>query len=118
LAWAREVSWVDVERAGRGETTDPESRWPSDTRTRRIVGSLFVIAAIVIIMIGYRSVPDANTCYLINLTYREAGRPPICSAVPSIGYFVTAGLCLVTGLLMLTPRWLRWPTASREGPTA
>jgi uncharacterized protein YecE (DUF72 family) len=30
-------------------------------------------------------VPDANTCYPINLAYKEAGLPPSCSTVPSVG---------------------------------
>jgi hypothetical protein len=79
----------------------PEGRRQSDTRVRQIFGSLLLIAATVIIMIGYRSVPDANTCYPIHLYYREAGLPLSCSTVPSVGYFVAAGLCLVAGLVIL-----------------
>jgi len=91
----------------------PEGRQRNDARARLIFGSLLLITTIGIIMIGYRSVPDANTCYLINLEYKEAGLAPSCSAVPSIGYFVAAGLCLVAGLLVLAPWSLRWPRAGR-----
>jgi hypothetical protein len=94
----------------------PEGRRQSDTRARQIFGSLLLIAATVIIMIGYRSVPDANTCYPINLADRMAGLPPSCSTVPPVGYFVAAGVCLVAGLLILAPWWLGWLTAGRGGP--
>lgn len=96
----------------------PEGRRQSDTRARHISGSLLLIAATVIITIGYRSVPDANTCYPINLYYREAGLPQSCSTVPSLGYFVAAGLCLLAGFLILAPWWLGWLTARNERPPA
>ena len=67
---------------------------------------------------GDRSVPDANTCYPINFYYKEAGLPLRCSTVPSVGYFVAAGLCFLAGLVILAPWWLGWLTASRAGPSA
>jgi len=96
----------------------PEGRRRSDIAARQILGSVFVIAATVIILIGYRSVPDANTCYPVNLWDKEAGLPPSCSTVPSVGYFAAAGLCLLAGFLILVPWWLRSLTATREGPSA
>jgi hypothetical protein len=79
---------------------------------------VFAIAATVIIMIGYRSVPDANTCYPVNLWDKQAGLPPSCSTVPSAGYLVAAGLCLLAGFLILVPWWLRSLTAPSGGPSA
>lgn len=95
----------------------PEGRRQSDTRARQVFGGLLLIGTIVIIMIGYRSVPDANTCYPINEARREMGLPPVCSTVPSMGYFVAAGLCLAAGLLLMAPWWLPWLTTSRKRPS-
>jgi len=95
----------------------PDGRRQSDTRVRQSFGILLLIAAIVIIVIGYRSVPDANLCYLINMERRMASLPPSCSSVPPVGYFVATGLCLTAGLLILAPWWFRWLTGSRQGPS-
>ena len=53
----------------------PEGRQRSDTRARQIFGCLLLIAATSILLIGYRSAPDVNTCYPINLAHKEAGLP-------------------------------------------
>jgi Protein of unknown function (DUF2510) len=96
--------------SSRGGTRHPEGRRRSDTPARRIVGILLLIAAPVIIVAGYGTLPSANVCNTINQINTQLGEPATCSTVPAPGYFVAAGLCVVVGLLMLAPWWLRWLT--------
>lgn len=91
-----------------GGTKHSQGRRRSDTTARRIFGILLLIAAPVIIVAGYGTVPDASTCNTINQMNTQLGEAGTCSTVPSPGYFVVAGLCVVVSLLMLAPWWLRW----------
>lgn len=93
-----------------GGAEHSRGRRRSDTRARRIFGILLLVAAPIIILLGYGSAPDAGTCDTINQINTQAGLPATCSSVPSPGYFVAACLCVVVSLLMLAPWWLRWPT--------
>jgi len=93
-----------------GDTRHSEGRPRSDTKARRILGILLLIAAPVIILVAYGNLPTASACNTINQAYIQLGEPPSCPSVPSPSYFAAAGLCLVAGLLMLAPWWLRWLT--------
>jgi hypothetical protein len=91
-------------------TAHSQGRRRSGTKARGIFGTLFLVAAPVIVVAGYGTVPNASTCNTINQMNTQLGRPATCSTVPAPGYFVVAGLCVVLSLLMLAPWWLRWLT--------
>lgn len=78
------------------------------TRMRGFFGVLMLIAAPVVIVAGYGSVPTADACNTINSIQAQLGQPATCSTIPAAGYFVVAGILLVGGLLVLAPWWLRW----------
>jgi hypothetical protein len=91
----------------------PEGRQRSNARGRRIFfGVLLLTAAPVIILAGYASVPYGGVCVLVNRSNTQLGQPLSCSTIPSMGYFVVAGICFVAGLLMLAPWWLGWLVGS------
>jgi hypothetical protein len=75
---------------------------------RRIFGILMLIAAPIVIAVGYANVPSADTCNYINSQNQQLGEPATCSSTPAAGYFVVAGILAVAGLLFLAPWLLRW----------
>ncbi len=62
------------------------------TRRRLILGWLLLIAAVIVIIAGYSSVPTADACNFINQQQAQLGQPPTCSTTPSAGYFIVTGL--------------------------
>ena len=75
---------------------------------RRGFGILMLIAAPIVIVAGYGSVPSADACNTINSMNEQLGDPATCSTTPAAGYFVVAGILAVAGLLFLAPWLLRW----------
>jgi hypothetical protein len=71
-------------------------------------GFLTLVAAAIVLVIGYKTAPRANACHTINSINVRAGRPPECLPTPSTGYLVTAGILAAIGLLFAAPWWLKW----------
>lgn len=77
---------------------------------RRIAGVLALIAAFVVVLAGYASVPSAYACNVVNSMDVQLGNPPSCSTTPAAGYFVAAILLALVSLLCFAPALLRWIT--------
>ncbi|MGH3260206.1 MAG: hypothetical protein ACRDOU_33210, partial [Streptosporangiaceae bacterium] len=73
------------------------------TVRRGVLGWLMLIAAVMVIIAGYLSVPTADACNFINQQQAQLGQAPTCSTTPSAGYFIVTGLLAAGGLLFLAP---------------
>jgi H+/Cl- antiporter ClcA len=83
-------------------------------RNRKAFGILLVIAAPVIVVIGYANKPSAQVCQTINQINANLGNPGSCSSSPSTGWWVFAAVVFALGLLMLAPWILRWLTGKQD----
>jgi hypothetical protein len=71
-------------------------------------GFLTLVAAGIVLAIGYKNAPRTNACNTINSISARADRLPRCLPAPSTGYLVTAGILAAIGLLFAAPWWLKW----------
>ena len=70
-------------------------------------GILLLIAAALVLTIGYKTAPKAHACNTVNSVNARTSQPPRCLARPATGYLVTAGFLAAIGLLITAPWWLR-----------
>ena len=70
-------------------------------------GILLLIAASLVLVVGYKTAPKAHACNTVNSVNVRTGQPPRCSIRPATGYLVTAGILAALGLLVTAPWWLR-----------
>jgi hypothetical protein len=68
---------------------------------RILLGVAALVAAVVITVRGFHSVPDASTCALINGQQRLLGGGPTCSTTPSVWWWIAAGVCALAGVVLL-----------------
>jgi len=78
-------------------------------------GILLLIAAAIVLAVGYKSAPKPSACNTANSVNARTSQPPRCSATPATGYLVTAGILAGAGLLVAAPWWLRRLGGSKPG---
>jgi hypothetical protein len=70
-------------------------------------GVLFLIAAAIVLAVGYKTAPKAAGCNATNSAGTRTSQSPRCSDTPNAGYLVIGGVLGGTGLLITAPWWLR-----------
>lgn len=78
-------------------------------------GIMFLIAASIVLGIGYKTAPKTGACNATNSVNTRASQPPRCSTTPNEGYLVIGGTLGGIGLLITAPWWLRWLGGSKPG---
>jgi hypothetical protein len=78
-------------------------------------GILFLIAASIVLAVGYKTAPKANACNATNSASTRTSQSPRCPDPPDTGYLVIAGALGGIGLLITAPWWLRWLGGSKPG---
>lgn len=96
-----------MSEAEMSENTAETRTWTA-RHTRALIGWVFIVAAALVIIAGYESLPDAATCQAINYAQQVTGGSPTCATTPAAGYFTASAVLGGLGLLTLAPWWLGW----------
>jgi hypothetical protein len=78
-------------------------------------GILLLIAASIVLVIGYKAAPKPSGCNTANSVNARTSQLLRCSRRPATGYLVTAGILGGIGLVSAAPWWLRRLGGGRQG---